>query len=225
MAALLARSADAPPANLDLTYQAVSYSTTASHTIPSGSGLAAGDLAVMHCAAQGSGAYTGAVPSGWTQIRYSRTTSGSSAVWGVIAYKVLSSGDIGSTLTGLPAGGGNEGSTILYFRPSKPITTVSLVTGINRGGDQATTATPADQAVDVNSANDPAYVAIVGYVANGTVTTRWTSVSMSEAVGRTAPYQFTKYKIYNIGATLEYITVTMADYGNNCLQSALLSVK
>lgn len=213
------------PSNLDLTYVWNTVSTLTSHTVEAGGDVVAGDLAVLHCCAQGSGAYTGAVPAGWTQVRYSRTTSGTGAVWGVVAYKVLESTDIGATLTGLPAGGGNEGSTILYFRPSKPITSVTLYTGTNAGGDAATTGTPANQVVSSLTANDPAYIAIAGYISNGSVTTRGSSVIMDEIAGRASPYIYTKYKVYNVGATLESITVSMADYGNNCLQSLLLQIK
>lgn len=215
----------AAPSNLDLSYIWATLSNFNTHTIESGGDVVAGDLAVLHCCAQGSGSYAGAIPSGWTQVRYSRTTSGTGAVWGVIAYKVLGSGDIGATLTGLPAGGGNEGSTILYFRPSKPITSVALYTGSSSGGDEATTGTPVNQTISTAAANDPAYIAIAGYVANGTITTRGSSVTMSEVTGRASPYSYTKYKIYNIGATLEAVTISMADYGNNCLQSCLLQVK
>lgn len=206
---------------LSLSFLFSTGSVTTSHTVSASA--QAGDLAILHCGANGSGSYAGATPAGWTQVCYSRTTSGTGAVWGVFAYKVLTGGDIGATLTGLPTGGGGASSTITYYRPSKAITTVSLV---GTAGDEATTAAPTNQSMNIALANDPAYVALIGYVANNSITTRGSTVSMTEITERASGFwSYVKYKIYNIGDTLEFITASMADYGNNCLQSFFLSVK
>lgn len=205
---------------LDMTYQFSTASTTTSHTISSSAQV--GDLVVLHCYAQGSGGYSGATPSGWTQVAYSRTTTGTGAVWGVLAYKVLVSGDPNTTLTGLPGGGAGQGSTMLYYRPSKAITLVTLV-GNSAAGDEATTGDPAQQNMNVSFDNDPPYICVGGYISNGAITTRTSSVTMSEITEKTGnPYAYVKHKTYNIGDTLEYVSVDMADFGNNCLQSFYL---
>jgi hypothetical protein len=211
------------PAALALSFLFSTGSTTTSHTVSASA--QAGDLAILHCGANGSGSYSGATPAGWTQVCYSRTTSGTGAVWGVFAYKVLVSGDIGATLTGLPTGGGGASSTITYYRPSVAISSVSLMGGSSTG-DEATTATPTNQTQNISLDNDPAYVNHVGWVANNSITTRGTTVTMSEITERASGFwSYVKYKIYNVGDTLEFNTASMADYGNNCLQSFVLKVK
>lgn len=211
------------PAALSLSFLFSTGSLTASHTVTSSA--QAGDLAVLHCSANGSGNYTGGVPSGWTQVCYSRTTSGTGAVWGVFAYKILTEGDRGLQLTGLPSGGGGAASAITYYRPSKPITSVSLMGG-SATGDEATTGTPTNQTQNISLDNDPAYVNHVGWVANNSITTRGTTVTMTEITERAVNFwSYVKWKIYNVGDTLEFNTASMADYGNNCLQSFVLKVK
>lgn len=221
--AMLMRKGVAPATALSLSFLFSTGSLTASHTITSTA--QAGDLAVLHCAACGSGSYSGALPAGWTQIAYSRTTTGTGAVWGAVAYKILTEGDRGLQLTGLPSGGNGAASSITYYRPSKAITSVALM-GNSATGDQATTAAPTTQVQNIALDNDPAYISQVGWVANNSITTRSTSITMTEIAVRTVNFWFyTKWKIYNVGNTLEYNTINMADYGNNCLQSFVLKVK
>ena len=207
--------------DLSISYQFSSSSTTTSHVISASA--QAGDLAIIHCYAQGSGSYSGAGPVGWTQAAYARTTTGTGAVWGVLSYKVLTAGDIGATLTNLPSGGAGLGSTTLYYRPSKAISSVTLV---GTAGNEATTGDPAPQIMNVALNNDPANVCIAAYVANSAIATRSSTVPMSEIAEKTGnPYAYIKHKAYNIGDTLEYISVDMADYNNNCLQSFFVEVK
>lgn len=206
---------------LTVSYLFSTSSTTSSHTISASA--QAGDLAIMHCYAQGSGGYSGAGPSGWSEVAYARTTTGTGAVWGVLSYKVLVSGDIGSTITGLPAGGAGHGSTTIYYRPSKTISTVTLAA---TAGNEATTGDPAAQIMNVSGNNDPTNVCVAGYIANAVVTTRSSTVTMSEITEKSGnPYAYLKHKAYNVLDTLEYISVDMTDYGNNCLQSFFLEIK
>lgn len=203
---------------LSFTYLFNTSSTTTSHTVSSSA--QAGDIAILHCSAQGSGSYTGGTPSGWTEATYSRTTSGTGAVWGIFAYKVLVSGDVGATLTGLPGGGQGQASTIVYYRPSKTINTVALGA---TAGNEATTGTPATQTQNVSGVNLPPNILLGGWIANAAVTTRSTTITMTEITEKTGnPYSYVKHKLYNVGDTLEYLTADMADYGNNCLQTFFL---
>lgn len=203
---------------LSFTYLFNTSSTTTSHTVSSSA--QEGDIAVLHCSAQGSGSYSGATPSGWTEAAYSRTTTGTGAVWGIFAYKILASGDVGATLTGLPGGGQGQASTIVYHRPSRAINTVALGATV---GNEATTGTPATQTQNVSGVNLPPNILFGGWISGGAITTRSTSITMTEIAEKTGnPYSYVKYKLYNVGDTLEYLTADMADYGNNCLQTMFL---
>lgn len=206
---------------MSLTHVRNTASTTTSHTVSASAVV--GELAVLHCSAVGSGGYTGATPSGWTELTYSRTTTGTGAVWGVFAIKILVSGDIGTTLTGLPGGGGGQGSTISYFTPSRPIVSATVV---GTAGNEATTGTPVNQSLNIQTNNAPPNLAFAGYISNNAITTRTsTGATMTEITERTVTlYSYVKYKVYNVGSTLENITIAMADYGNNCLQSFYLKV-
>lgn len=204
--------------NISMSFVTSSTSDTTSHVVSTSA--QAGDIAIIHMAASGSGAYAGAPPSGWANTTYARTTTGSGAVWGSFAWKQLVSGDIGATLTGLPTGGSWRNSVIVYFRPSKAITSVSVVGTPNQ---QATTGDPVQQDNNIAGSNNPPNIIVAGYISNGTITTRTSSVTMNEIVQRTNNV-FLKYKIYNIGDTLEYVSADMADFGNNCLHSFYLTI-
>lgn len=204
--------------NISMSFVTSTSSATTSHTVSSSA--QAGDIAIIHMAANGSGAYSGAPPSGWANTTYSRTTTGTGAVWGSFAWKQLVSGDIGATLTGLPTGGGWGNSVIVYFRPSKAITSASVVGTPNQ---EATTGDPVQQNNDTSTSNNPPNIVVAGYISNGTITTRTSTVTMNEITQRTNNV-FLKYKIYNIGDTLEYVSVDMADFGNNCLHSFYLTI-
>lgn len=204
--------------SISMSFVTSTTSATTSHTISTSA--QAGDIAIIHMAASGSGAYAGAPPAGWANTTYARTTTGSGAVWGSFAWKQLVSGDIGATLTGLPTGGSWRNSVIVYFRPSKAITSASVVGTPNQ---QATTGDPVQQDNNIAGSNNPPNIIVGGYISNGTITTRTSSVTMNEIVQRTNNV-FLKYKIYNIGDTLEYVSVDMADFGNNMLHSFYLTI-
>lgn len=204
--------------NISMEFLFSTSSTTTSHTVSASA--AAGDIAIIHMAASGSGAYSGAPPSGWANTTYSRTTTGSGAVWGAFAWKQLVSGDIGASLTGLPTGGQWGNSVIVYFRPSKAITSASVVGTPNQ---QATTGDPTAQNNNIATSNNPPNILVAGYISGGTITTRTSSVTMDEITQRTNNV-YLKHKIYNIGDTLDNVSVDMADFGNNCLHSFYLTI-
>jgi len=185
-------------------------------------GVASSDLSISYQFSSSS-TTTSHVISASAQAAYARTTTGTGAVWGILSYKVLTAGDVGATLSSLPAGGQGQGSTILYYRPSKAISSVTLV---GTAGNEATTGDPAPQTMNVAWNNNPTNVCIAAYVANSAIATRSSTVTMSEIAEKTGnPYAYIKHKAYNIGDTLEYISVDMADYNNNCLQSFFVEVK
>jgi hypothetical protein len=205
-------------AAISMSFVTSTSSTTTSHTVSASA--QAGDIAIIHMAANGSGGYAGAPPAGWSNTTYARTTTGTGAVWGSFAWKQLVSGDIGATLTGLPTGGGWGNSVIAYFRPSKAITANSVVGTPNQ---EASNGAPATQSNNVLTSNVPPNILVAGYISNGTITARTSSVTMTEIVQRTNNV-YLKYKIYNIGDTLENSTVSMADFGNNMLHSFYLTI-
>lgn len=224
LAALLGRGSAAGAAPLDLSYLFSTLSTTKSHTISSSA--QAGDLAILFCSAVwGSGAtFWAGDTAGFTEIRAAQSGASLVHARGLVGYKVLTSGDIGATLTNLvyAANAGSAYSGILYFRPSKPI---SSVTDVSTGGNQGTTAAPTGQTIGVSTDNDPAYVAFASYLSN-TNPTRGSGVTMTETTiaNITGHRHYSKHKIYNVGNTLNNISITMTDGGNNVLQSGALKV-
>lgn len=204
--------------SISMSFVTSTTSTTSSHTVSNSA--QAGDIAIIHMAAAGAAGFSGSPPSGWANTTYSRVGSASTGIWGTFAWKQLVSGDIGSSLTGLPSGGQWGNSTIVYLRPSKTITSASVVGTPNQ---EATANDPAAQNNNIATSNNPPNILVAGYISSGTITTRTSSVTMNEIVQRTNNV-YLKYKIYNIGDTLDNVSVDMADFGNNILHSFYLTI-
>lgn len=214
--ALLMTNSAVSLSNLEFVSNATSTATTI--TIPSG--FAVGDIAILFQYARGSGSYTGGTPTGWTLVANNRTTTGTGGTWGHIAYKVLASGDPGSSITG--TGGGQEQAKIIIgFRPNAPITTVTI-SSLNT---HAAATDPPTQTI-----TDPGtkpFIAFAHYVCGQGVTNRTSNATMTEVASAiaAATEQYMRYIRYNVGDTSQSITVDYDDSGdNNVLQSFALAV-
>lgn len=213
---------------LTLTALFTTTSATNSHVISSSA--QAGDIAVLHCTAiipLSGGSWAGSV-GGFTTVVDTQSGTGLLDVRNVVAYKVLVSGDIGATLSNTPNGGGSAvgASGIAYFRPSKPISTV---TDIGTGGAQFTNSAPTSQTIDVTTDNDPTYILFATYHSQNNVTrTSSGGGTFSEIAikNETNWRAYSRYLINNVGDTLFNITVSMTDGGNdNMMQSLALRIK
>lgn len=87
---------------------------------------AAGDIAVLFDSANNASGTIPSlvVPSGWTQIR-TDTVSSTSSGRCTLSYKVLTSGDLGATITGQTGSGGSR-KILGVFRPDVPLREVTI---------------------------------------------------------------------------------------------------
>jgi hypothetical protein len=148
------------PAELLLTYDQIVSSATETITIPETSQV--GDLAILVDTPLGSSVPTLVIPSGWSSV-YNFLGSASSNVRASFSYRVLTSGEPGSSITGMTGTVANRKS-IMVFRPNKPIA------GVTGGGGTGTVTngTPSAQTITSSSQSPPA-LAIGVALSSGTV--------------------------------------------------------
>lgn len=208
LASLIGSTADNRPTTL--TY-IVDVDGTSSLVIP---GTAqAGDLAILVTAAHG-GSIAKTWPSGWTEVREDHDVDDSRMVSG---YKILTSGDIGATITGM--NDSEEHILLIVFRPNKPINAASIYT-IN---GEATISNPVAQTIAMSTLTGP-MVGVVFMSGTNGITSVVTPSVMTEVpfVGNSTG--FAAYKIYNKADTPVNITVDMNDAGDNVMQSWAIKV-
>jgi len=193
-----------PPASA--TFFANSVSSTTTISFPAST--QAGDLAVL---LDFSTTLSNVVPSGWTLVNRS-TATGMDAI---SSYKVLTSEDIASSVSGL---GGSTRKILLVFRPDKNVSQV-LVKSLN---GQATVLAPTSQSLSATGVLGPAIgivhygsTSAIGTISSGTLT-------MTEIANITN--QRSRYVIFNKNQTPESGIISMSDGGTNCLQSFYLEL-
>lgn len=138
----------------DFQIYVVSQTSSTASTIAVPSGAQAGDVAVLFDYGTNASTTipTSVTPTGFTLISdasISSTSSGRS----VISYKVLVSGDLGGTITGINA---TTNEKILFiFRPNQPvITSNSLSITLSTPGSQAVSSgNPSNQTISMSSLN------------------------------------------------------------------------
>ena len=183
-------------------------SVSSATTISFPTSTQAGDLGIL---LDFSTTVSNIVPSGWTLINRS-TTTGMDAI---SSYKVLTSADISSSVSGLS---GSTRKTLLIFRPNKEIfqITAKSVNG------QATAATPSNQSLSATEILAPA-IGIAHYgstTAIGTISSG--ALAMTEITNTTN--QRSGYVIFNKNQTPQSGIISMSDGGTNCLQSFYLEL-
>jgi hypothetical protein len=175
-----------------------------------------GDIAVLFDTSTNT---TDVTPSGWTSINGATTTG----IRTNISYKVLTSGDPGSTITGMA---GTTRKTMVVFRAvGNTAPTVSLSTP----SSQATTAAPTGQTITAGgSGTQSIYFAAYGWTTTlptrGFTQTGFTAVSASQ-VSTSGIY--VNYTIRNTGVnsiTQANASITMTDGGTNTLQSFRMDI-
>jgi len=203
----------------NLTFVSNTTTTTAGVAIPSD--FAEGDVAVLFQYARGSGSYGGGTPTGWTLVANNRTTTGTGGTWGHISYKIMASGDPGTSATGGITGGQEQAKIMIGFRPNAPVTTVSI-SSLNTHAAATDAATQT-----VTDPGTKPFIAFAHYLNSAGVTNRTSNATMTEvaSAAAAATEHYMRYLGYNVGDTSQSITVDMDDNGdNNVLQSFALSV-
>lgn len=192
----------APPGGASVTHVATATSSSGSITIPSSA--QAGDLAVL-CdeSAKLFGTVANVVPTGFTLLKY---LSPYSAVKYNASYKILISGDPGSSITGMNDTYNNK--VLFVFRlASGPITTVTVA--YNDG--YTTTGNPTDMTAPAGT--EP-YVVVAG-VAGGTGTgANWTSLTPAADGSQLQEYLRAAYWLFN-GTAGTAVAAVMGDWGSH----------
>lgn len=167
-----------------LSYITSTNSTTANITISSSAAI--GDIAVLLDTGWNAGSVTSVVPSGWTTIS-NITASYVMTGRSILSYKVLTSGNPGSSITGMTATY-NLGKEMLIFRPTSPISSVTVA---DLGEEGVGSGTPADQTVGIN----PLSYIVIGGGGSYSDTIVWDSTWYTSSI--TIATQRLAYKIFN----------------------------
>ena len=182
---------------------------------------AIGDLAVLFDqATNGSGLPTEVVPTGFTQWSTSQTTGALNR--GVISYKVLVSGEPGSTITGMKgtAGSPNTNKVMFVFRSDTSSITAVTPSTLN---SQGTGSDPTLQTVSAASGAAPLIVLGQAWCSNTTSAFSTESPAFDGTVTTSLADLIAGYKIYNSSPADH--SIDMADLGsNNTLRSGYLQV-
>ena len=201
------------------TYVGAGTSTAVTVTIPATA--AVGDLAILYDNVQNSSSTipTSVTPAGWTAVR-SDTVYDSSFPISFrcnVSIKILTSGEPGSTVTGMNAQYNDK--QILVFRHNR---TINNATVYSLAGEASVSA-PANQTLTLSAGPTP----LVGVAFWGTynlTTTRGDSAGiMTEIIGADS-YLYGKYVIYNVGSSPVDTTLSAADDGTTHLVSFYVSV-
>ena len=195
-----------------------SVSNSAANTIVIPATSQAGDVAVLLDFAVSSTTAAGAVtPSGWTQIR-TDLINATTAVRASVCYKILVSGDIGASITGM-SGGTSTRKMLLILKNNRKVTQVTV--GSSNGA--ASDLDPSAQTIAVAGVI-PSMVLIAHYASSSAVNPRTTSKTMTEVMG-SSTNQYCLYSVVNSRSLAQNITVDMVDNGTNALQSFYLKLQ
>jgi len=190
--------------------------TTTSSTITIPAAAQAGDLAVLFDQSVQSSTTlpTTVVPTNFTSI-VNTSLSGSFATRGIFSYKILVSGDPGTSITGM-SGTFAQRKILAIFRPvGKGITSVELSTPQG----QATDGNPTAQSI-LMTQSSPVLIGFIGYGNGSAQIDPRTSTGATFSELSAAISLYMKYVIFNRGDTPTDATADMDDEGfNNLLQS------
>lgn len=196
-----------------------SSGSTGSVTHPA-SGIEPGDLLIYVCGtARTSSNDTPEMdtPSGYTQIRFGTAQPGGNTGFAFLsAYKIAVGNEDGTSVQmSEGADAQRERGAILQFRPSSPISSVTVV----EEQLEITTNNPAAQAL--GGANVSVVVGF--YMSQGNaVTSRSMSPTEDGEVSMDGTDDWVKRKVFNPPSSSVEVTIDMSDHGNNILAGLAL---
>lgn len=187
--------------------QIVATATSSSSTIVVPSNCAADDVAVLFDRASSTGAIPSAVtPTNWTRIN---SLSGVLIVRNVVSFKVLTAGNVGSTITGMNGTNRNCKTMIVLRRYGKSTVTTGTVQ------TDATSATPNTLTVTATTAP---YIVFGHFgIAGATAYTVTFSPSESGSI-ETNSAQAVYWRPFNAGTA--DVTTSINDAGNDNVEQA-----
>ncbi|QJP13676.1 hypothetical protein G3545_08415 [Starkeya sp. ORNL1] len=178
----------------------------------------AGDLCVFIQRSQLSSttAPAATIPSGFT-LAGTTSASSSPAQRATISHKVLVSGDLGTTLSGVTSGQ-TASTTVLLFRPAWPIAGVTAVSVNGQGAGSL----PATQTISISGQTPPIVaIAHAGSSSSGTLLGGSITATGTRQVG-SSDRQDVWFQMFNTAPV--NLTASMNDGGTNVLQSLGLVV-
>lgn len=210
----LISTSQAPPSGTGLEFiTSNTVNDVTSMTIPATAQV--GDLAVLFSYCRGLAATGGDTPAGWTEITDVTQGTSSTGIRALAAYKILASGEPGSSITGLTFGGQEEAHHMRIYRPYGDD---YGVVEVSTPSAQGTSATPTDQTIGVLS-TITGYVAFAVYSSSASITTRGFTPAANTEDSLTGGEFYVKSLLYLATDSPESITVSMSDGGENILQS------
>ena len=177
-------------------------------TIPSEAQV--GDVAVLFSYCRGLASTGGDVPSGWVKVADVTQGTSSTGIRSLVGYKIIESGEPGSSISGLIFGGQEEGHHLRIYRGNLSHNGVAF----DFPHSQGTTATPSDQVIEVFS-SDVGYVTFASYAGDTAISTRSFTPTETTENNITSGEFYVKTKVYTAEDTPSDITVGMNDVGNN----------
>jgi len=196
------------PALIGFTFVASASTNIGASTITIPATAQAGDLCVLLDSTVNTTATlpTNVVPSGFTQIMTAAfvRANGTTSARMTCSYKVLVSGDAGSSITGL--GNTNPRKIALVFRPDSSITTVSYSTA-NTQTESPNAGTSEALSLVMDSKTDAIGIGYIG--ASQTITDMTSSPTALDAtIAPGDQFQRCGYKIFTSTAADQTITAT-----------------
>lgn len=190
------------------TVSLLSYATSETGTIVIPAAAQAGDLAVLlDFTAKSSGTVTGVLPSGWTQLKYVSPNT----YWKYYtSYKILTSEEPGSTLTGMDDT--YDSKVMFVFRLSSGV--ISNVNVVYNEGS-GSTGDPTDYTT--STYNEP-YVVIAGLAGRTTAGITWFSLTPSADYERGSGYARLAYWLFNDAAGVD-VGEAATDWGSVTIAS------
>lgn len=207
-----------PSTNVDKTITFLTSAVSSASTITIPSTAQEGDVAFLFDNGYNatSSAPTLVTPTGWTLASAATgfvNDAGNVSVAGRCSYKILTSSDPETTITGINGGAGNR-KIMLVFRPNFTVTTLTL----SLASSTVATTDPAAQTISMTASTAPSVGLAHMGTYTGAVTTRTVTGGAMTEVSNTTN-QYVQYVIDNTVNTIADSTVDIADGGTNTLQS------
>jgi hypothetical protein len=152
---------------------------------------------------------TPVIPSGWTAVANSATTLFRS----IISYKILTSADLGTTVTGMFHANGAHRKIMAIFRPNRGI--ISVANSVAAG--ESTTGNPIVQNLLISAAAPPA-LGFCFFRSSGAISPRTVSPAFTMELASQTTSAYAQFVSYNANPIVNH-TVDMDDEGQQVLQS------
>jgi hypothetical protein len=204
------------PQVTSISYVTSATSTTTTVTCPT---VQAGDVAFFFNTAINTtaSAPTAVTPTGFSSV----ANAGTATTLGIsnrISYKICTGSEGGTTLTGMSGTSSNNISLVIY-RGNIPATFITLTNNSSSAND----ATPTNQSITLSGTTGP-YVAYAFYASSGSITARGSTVTATREITSDSKQYVKTYESTDSSVSFANTTISMADYGTNCLTVGCINI-